>query len=338
MLLKSYEKPLHYAGEEKPAGTMVKKYIHINGAKQGLIIETTNQQNPLLLFLHGGPGFPVYPLIKAHGLKLEKYFDVCYWDQRGTGMSYEGKEAKTPLTVEQLLNDTFEVAQYLKETYGREKVYLLGHSWGTFLGSLAASKRPELFHAYIGIGQIGSALESEKEIYDFMVDTAKKKRDQRAQKQIEKVQVDTSYYKNRSYGAIKSKYINAYGGGFKREGYSNLHILKHILACTNYSLREKINIFPGSNYAWQSFGESLASSDLVKLVPSLDLPVYILHGKHDYTTTWTQANRFYESIRAPSKKMFTFNNSAHSPFIEEQERFYEIIENEILGAGKDFVR
>jgi len=329
----TYEKPLKNTGENNTAGKIMKKYIKINGTRQGMIIETLNQGNPILLFLHGGPGFPAYPIIKAHGLKLEKYFDVCYWDQRGTGMSYDVNEAKIPLTLEQLVDDTIQVVHYLKKTYTQDKLYLLGHSWGSILGSLAASKHPELFHAYIGIGQIGSALESEKEAYDFILNNAKNKGDSRAQKQIESVQVDASYYKNRSYGEMKSKYVNAYGGGFKRGGYSNIETLKHILACPNYSFKEKINILRGSNYAWQSLGGSIAALDLVKLVPSLELPVFILHGEHDYTTTWSQANRFYESVSAPFKKMYTFSNSAHSPFVEEPERFYEIIENEILGTA-----
>jgi pimeloyl-ACP methyl ester carboxylesterase len=332
VLLRSYERPLKYAGEKQPAGSVVKKYININGARQGLIIESSNKGNPLLLFLHGGPGFPVYPIIKSHRLKLEKYFDVCYWDQRGTGMSYNAEEAKNPLTLKQLLDDTIQVVHYLRETYTQEKVYLLGHSWGTFLGSLAAGKYPELFHAYIGIGQIGSALESEKESYHFILNKAIHKGDRKAQKQIEKVQFDDTYYKNRSYGEIKSKYTNMYGGGFKRRGYSNLEILKDILGCPNYTFQEKINIFRGSLYAWQSLGELMATRDLVQLVPSLDLPVFIIHGEHDYNTTWTQANRFYESVRSPYKKMYTFSHSAHSPFIEEQERFFEIIEKDILEA------
>src|SRR5699024_831497 len=103
MLLESYEKPLQYKNKTKSSGKMIKKYIKINGSRQGLIIETLNKGNPLLLFLHGGPGFPVYPIVKAHGLQLEKYFDVCYWDQRGAGMSFDAKETKNPLTLEQLL-------------------------------------------------------------------------------------------------------------------------------------------------------------------------------------------------------------------------------------------
>lgn len=338
MLLKSYEKPLKYKNETNSSGKVIKKYIKINGSRQGLIIETLNQEKPLLLFLHGGPGFPVYPVVKAHGLQLEKYFDVCYWDQRGTGMSFDEKEMKKPLTLEQLLEDTIEVVHYLRETYAQDKVFLLGHSWGSFLGTLAASKHPELFHAYIGIGQIGSALESERESYDFILNTAIKKRDSRAKQQIEKVTLDHKYYENRSYGAIRSKFTNAYGGGTKRNGYSNLETLKHILACPNYTFKERLNILRGTNYAWQSLGEIIATTDLMERVPSLDLPVFILHGEHDYTTTWTQANRFYESLEAPTKQMFTFRNSAHSPFIEEQERFYEIIEYEILGTTMDIER
>src|SRR5690625_1939839 len=101
MQMDTYEKPLKNNGENNKAGKIIKKYIKINGTRQGIIIETLNQGNPILLFLHGGPGFPAYPIIKAHGLKLEKYFDVCYWDQRGTGMSYDVNEAKIPLTLEQ---------------------------------------------------------------------------------------------------------------------------------------------------------------------------------------------------------------------------------------------
>lgn len=295
-------------------------------------MESLNQGKPLLLFLHGGPGFPAYPIIKAHRLKLEQFFDVCYWDQRGTGMSYDAKEAEKLLTVEQLIDDTVQLVHYLRETYSQDKLFLLGHSWGTYLGSLVASMHPELFHAYIGIGQIGSAKESEKETYHFILNTAIRNRDNRAQKQIEKVTFHEKYYKDRSYGAIRAKYTNKYGGSFKRSGYSNFETLKHVLACPNYSFKERINIFRGSIYAYESLGKVMGTTDLVKLVPTLNLPVFILQGQHDYQTTFTQAKRFFESIKAPSKKMYTFNNSSHSPHIEERERFYNIVQNDISAA------
>ncbi|MFB1049403.1 alpha/beta fold hydrolase [Paraliobacillus sp. JSM ZJ581] len=328
MLLDSIEKPLNNEG-----GTITKQYIEINGTRQGLIMESLNQNKPLLLFLHGGPGFPVYPIVKAHGLRLEQFFDVCYWDQRGTGMSYNAGKS-TSLTVEQLVDDTIEVIKYLKHNYSRDKVFLLGHSWGSYLGSLVASQNPSLIHAYIGIGQIASSRESENEIYDFILKAANRMNDKRALKQIEKMDFDENYYQNRSFGTFKSKYTNKYGGGFKRKGYSNFEILRHVFACPNYTFKERLNIFPRSVSSWQSLGHALATTDLVELAPTFNLPVFILHGQHDYQTTYTQAKRYYESIEAPFKKMHTFENSAHAPFIEEQERFCEIMESEVLDVIK----
>ncbi|MDG5787822.1 alpha/beta hydrolase [Evansella sp. AB-P1] len=330
MLLKSFEKPLNNISGKSGIGITTKEYLEINGSKQGIIIESLNQGNPLLLFLHGGPGFPAYPIIKAHGIRLEQFFDVCYWDQRGTGMSYHAKEAKKPLTVEQLVDDTIAVVNYLRSKYSQDKVFILGHSWGTYLGSLVASMNPDLFHAYIGVGQVGSPKESENETYNFILKTAINHNDKRAIKQIENITFDENYYKNRLYGSVRAKFTNRYGGGFKHSGYSNFENLRQVLSCPNYTLKERMNIFQGSVSSYQSLAHVMATTDLVHLVPTLNLPVFILQGLHDYQTTHTQAKRFYESIEAPYKKMYTFNNSSHTPFIEEQERFYNIIQDEVL--------
>lgn len=330
MLLKSSEKPL-----KKGEGSSIKEYLQINGTRQGLIIESLNRGNPLLLFLHGGPGFPVYPLIKGHSISLEQYFDVCYWDQRGTGMSYDKNDASNPLTVEQLVEDTIQVTNYLRDKFSRDKIFLLGHSWGTYLGSILASKHPELFHAYIGVGQIGSFKESEKEIYNFILKTAMEQNDKRAVKDIKKVVFDENFYKNHQYGTLKKTYTDKYGGGFKREGYSFFETLKHIYTCPNYTFKERMNILRGSLYSYQSFSKVMATTDLVELVPKLKLPVFIFHGLHDYQTTYNQAKRFYESLDVAYKKMYTFQNSSHSPFIDEEKRFNEIIKDDVLKVSLD---
>src|SRR5699024_2568674 len=184
------------------------------------------------------------------------------------GMSYHAKAAKKALTVEQLVDDTIEVVKYLRGKYSQDKVFILGHSWGTYLGSLVANKNPGLFHAYIGIAQIGSSKESENETYNFLLTTAINKNDKRAIKQIKNVTFDENYYKNRSYGAVRAKFTNKYGGGFKHSGYSNFENLRHIFSCPNYTLKERINIFRGSFYSYQSLGHVMATTDLVELVPT----------------------------------------------------------------------
>lgn len=325
LLLKSVKKPL-----KNGEGSTTKEYLQINGTKQGLIIESLNRGKPILLFLHGGPGFPIYPLIKGQGISLEQFFDVCYWDQRGAGMSYDKNEAASPLTVEQLVEDTVQVTNYLRDKFSQDKIFLLGHSWGTYLGSLVAHKHPELFHAYMGVGQIGSFTESEKETYNFILKKAREQNDKRAVKNIERVVFDENFYKNHRYGTIKKTYTDKYGGGFLRDGYSFYETLKHIYTCPHYTFKERVNILRGSLYSYQSLSEVLATTDLVELVPKLNLPVFIFHGIHDYQTTHSQAKRFYESLDAPFKKMYTFENSSHSPFIEEEERFNRIVENDVL--------
>lgn len=166
--------------------------------------------------------------------------------------------------------------------------------------------------------------------YKFILKTAINKRDNRAQKQIEKVVFNDTYYENRSYVEIKSKFTNKYGGGFKRTGYSNFETLKHILTCPNYTFKERLNILRGSSYSYQSLAPFMHTTDLVELVPTLNLSVFILHVLYDYQTTHPQANRFYESVEAPYKKMYTFIHSAHTPFIEEEECFNTIIKDEVL--------
>ncbi|GGB34087.1 hypothetical protein GCM10011409_09400 [Lentibacillus populi] len=138
------------------------------------------------------------------------------------------------------------------------------------------------------------------------------------------------YFENRGYNRIRGKYLNKYGGGMTHKQYSNIRTMAQTLSCGSYKLQERINILLGSTYSYLSLAREMATSDLVELAPKFEIPVYIIHGIHDYQTTHTQAKRYFEAIEAPMKKMYTFSHSAHSPYIEEQERFYEIIEKDIL--------
>ncbi len=332
MLLESVKKPLirkNSNGKKEECGSITKEFVRVNGAKQGMIIETTNEEHPVLLFLHGF-GFPAYPIIKANDVQLENYFTVCYWEQRGAGISYQAENSKELIKIEDAVDDVIEVANYLRGKYAQSKIYLLGHSWGTYIGSLVAKKAPELFHAYIGVGQIGSAKESEKEAYDFILQTATARQDKKALKEINKFPFNDLYYENRKYGSVRMKYLEKFGGGTTRKGYSNFQLLQAIMSCPMYSFTEKGNFFRGLEYTSRSFLSVMATTDLVELVPNIDIRVFIMHGKNDYTTSYNQAKRFYNALNCPSKKMFTFQNSAHTPYIEEKEKFYKLIKNEIL--------
>lgn len=133
----------------------------------GMIIKSKNVSNPVLLFVHGGPGMPEYKYSSA----LEDNFTVVWWDQRGAGLSYHSGMSKEKMTTEQFVSDTIEVSKYLCQRFKQEKIYLLGHSWGSLIAIQAAQKSPELYYAYIGVAQITNQIESEKIAYDYMVVT-----------------------------------------------------------------------------------------------------------------------------------------------------------------------
>ena len=307
----------------------IKEYVEIEGHQNGLFIESIDFQNPVLLFLHGGPGFPQYSILKKSGLRWAEYFTVCYWEQRGTGMSYNSS-TQGKVTLERLVSDSLIITNYLKKKFNKKKIYISGHSWGTLLGSIVVSQNPEHYLAYIGVGQFGRHFDSNKQTYEFLLETASKRGDKRAEKDIQSVVFDRDFYKNQGYRRILGRYLNKFGGGTKRMGYSNWQGMKDLFTCNHYSWKERFNIPKGIFFSYDSLGETMAKADATLLAPRFDVPVFILHGVYDYQTSYKEAKRFYEKIEAPSKKFYTFENSAHSPFIEEQERFLHILRTDVL--------
>lgn len=309
-----------------------KEFVDIEGHRNGLFIESTDLENPVLLFLHGGPGFPQYAFIKKSGLSWEDNFTVCYWEQRGTGMSYNTL-TQDELTLERLISDAVIITNYLREKFNTKKIYICGHSFGTILGSTVVSRYSEYFHAYIGVGQFGRHFESNKQTYAFLLETAIKKGDKKAEKDIRSVTFDRDFYKNQGFGRILGRYLNKFGGGTKRTGYSNLEGIKDLLTCKQYSWRERFNIPKGSFSSYNALSETISKVDAALMAPHFEVPVFIIHGLYDYQTSHKEAKRFYEKIEAPMKRFYTFENSAHSPFVEEKERFIQILKTDVRGLS-----
>ena len=163
-----------FSGNTPDGGTKIAKkgWAQIGGIQQGYFIRGEDERNPVILFLHGGPGSPELPMIKD--TELEKHFTVCHWDQRGAGMTFSSDTDPASMTTEQFVEDTRQMTDSLRKWYGVEKIYLMGHSWGSYLGIKTIEKHPELYHAYIGIGQVCNQLESERLAYDYIVEQARK--------------------------------------------------------------------------------------------------------------------------------------------------------------------
>ena len=153
------------------AGSISEKIqVRVNGIDQGMFIRGKDKTKPVLLFLHGGPGLPEYAISYKYPAVLEDDFVVCWWEQRGAGLSYHPEIPPETMTFEQLILDTIEVSNYLRSRFGQEKIFLMAHSGGSFIGIQAAARAPELFKAYLAVSQISNQLESEKLAYQYMVE------------------------------------------------------------------------------------------------------------------------------------------------------------------------
>ena len=306
--------------------------VTIGGREQGMILKGRSVKNPVLLFLHGGPGSPEYAPAQQAPLCLEDYFTVCWWEQRGSGMSYSRDIKPGELTLERMIEDTVEVTNYLRERFGAEKIYLMGHSWGSFLGIHAAYRRPELYAAYIGVGQVTNQLESEKLAHAYMLETARAKGDIKTAEKLASYRIEGPASVSMAYIGLRTATMLRQGVGLAHKPIRALATVTGVLLAKEYTVADKINYIRGAAAGLALMKEQLAI-DPFQTIPALELPVYIIHGVYDKQVSYNLSRAYFERLRAPEKHFYAFENSAHSPPLEEPEEFMRVIK-EVINNGQ----
>ena len=322
-------KPLKDAdGREIASALAEKTFLEIGGLRQGMFIRSENPANPVILFLHGGPGSPELPMIipAEHPERLEKYFTVCYWDQRGAGMSFDKSLTPANATVERFVEDTRGVTEYLRERFGVDKIYLMGHSWGSDLGVRTIQKYPELYAAYIGIGQVTRQHESERLAYDYMLAHATEIGDGKAVEQLKKFDPAADDFPSVEYiVGPRSALMNKYGIGQTRKPVSMASTAKNILLFGGYTLSEKVKYVQGMVFSMNHVARYVGAYDMFSSATRFEIPVYVMQGRWDYQVSHVLAEKWMGEIEAPAKGFFSFDDSAHSPNMEEPEKFVRIV-------------
>ena len=294
-----------------------------------LRMRTCDKNNPVVLFLHGGCGSPDRAQMIKYQSPLADKFTLVAWDQRGAGIAYDKKEAQNlVLTKKVYVEDAHNVACYLKERFGKDKIIIVGHSFGSTLGVWLADEYPEDIQAYIGIGQCIDYIENEKLSYEWTLNEAKRHNDTKAIKALQKI----GYPKNGKYAVNHQKslmkqraILHKFGGATyaNRKPYWQ-EILFHDVPILRkeYSIGQLVKYIKGLSY---SPNQPLASTnpDFINTVKSLDVPVYLLLGRYDYNCVVSLAKRWFDKLQAPDKKLILFNNSAHSPQWEEPKLWNE---------------
>ena len=319
-------------GRPAPGSISEKVHVAINGVRQGMFIKGRDTRNPVLLYLHGG--MPDYFLTERYPTGLDDYFTVVWWEQRGSGLSFSPDIPPETMTAQQVVADTIELTKYLRIRFGQDKIYLMGHSGGTFFGIQAAARAPELYHAYIGVAQMSCQLESERLAYDYMLRRCKDEGDAKMVRKLEKGAVTDSMPLPDSYGSVRDVAMHKLGIGTTHEMKSIVSgLLLPSFLSREYTLGEKIRMWRGKLFAGRFFWNEQLATDLRQRVTELLVPVYFLHGIYDSTVSYPLAKAYLEQLRAPVKGFYTFEQSAHSPLFEEPARMHEIMLADVLAGA-----
>jgi len=297
--------------------------VTLGGYNQTIIIRGRDKTKPVLLFLHGGPGGTEAPVFQKAYPQLEDEFVVVHWEQRGAGKSYSKHIPVDSMTLEQFTKDAHELTQYLKEKFDQEKIYLMGHSWGTMLGMNTIYHYPENYIAYFGVGQISDQKKSEKESYHWVISEAEKRGHKKAVRKLKAIgepQFKTNKEWVKYLLTIRS-YSIKYGGTFRK--FSVWNFIITMLLAKEYTLPEKLNIYRGLKFSLNLIVMEFLEFNMVKEIKKVEIPTYFFHGVYDYDTTLNQAKKYIEMLEAPKKELFVFKHSAHQPFWAEAELFHK---------------
>jgi pimeloyl-ACP methyl ester carboxylesterase len=308
--------------------------INLGGQKQWILIRGVDTTKPVILFLHGGPGTSDMGLLRKHTFELEKHFVVVSWDQRGAGKSFAAKNPHSSMNINQFISDTHELTEKLCNRFNQKKIFLVGHSWGSVIGVLTVQKYPELYHAYIGIGQIANMKENEKLSYEWTLEQAEKANDKRTVRKL--IDMGKPPYTGdwQKKFMTQRRFLGKFGGELYGSSKGAFPIvLRCLMRSTEYSLPDKVNFFRGIFASVKLLWQELMTVNLNELAPYLEVPVYFTIGKHDYEGVFILAEQYFKILKAPSKELIWFENSAHLPIVEENAKFNDLLINHILPAN-----
>lgn len=295
--------------------------VNIGGVAQYILIRGNNKNNPIILFLHGGPGIPYSTNASEFQRKIEEHFVVVNWDQRGTGKSYNRDIPKDSMNLEQFISDTNEVVDYILNKFNRDKLYLAAQSFGSVLGIMTVNRYPEKFYAYIGIGQVVDIKENERVSYEFLLNEVKKQKHTTAIKELE--EIGHPPYKNFLSDMSKQRrWLNEFGYVER-----NCNIFRSFKE--KCSEEEIERIMEGSDFTAKYLLTEIIEKEIsfFESIKEIKVPVYFCMGRYDYTSPSIIVEKYSKQLKAPKKENIWFENSAHFPDYEEPDKFSDVLLN-----------
>jgi proline iminopeptidase len=319
-------------GEQVPGSIATLETVELGGAEQAIMLRGHSIDNPILLSLAGGPGGTDLAYTRVLLDEIEKDFVVVSWDQRGVAKSYGALDPVTTMTPEQAVSDTIELTNYLRQRFDEDKIYLMGESWGSILGIMTVQEQSDLFHAYIGTGQMVSPKETDQRLFQDMLDYAT-------------ATGDSSLYET----------MVAFGEPPYEDIYAYAHVMGYYdalqpftplpepaakveeagvgmmgMMASEYSLMDKVNLFRGLIDTFNVMYPQLQEVDFRVDASQLEVPVYLIHGKYELDARGDLVPGYFEQLQAPRKLLVEFEHGSHSPAFDDPESFRTLLTETIL--------
>lgn len=310
-----------------PNGIDEATYAEIGGIEQWITIRGEDRNNPVLLFLHGGPGDATNPWGYAAFRTWLKYFTVVQWDQRGSARTLEknGAASASTITPDRMVQDGIELSEWLKKKLHKDRIVLVGHSWGSVLGFFMAKARPDLFYAFVGTGQVGAVFARSSAVaYADLVKRASQ--DGNSQALAELKSVGPPPFKEGKGFGVQHKWANRFEGAdvFLASG------LGFALTAPGYSIGDINDWFDGQEVSGEHLQPYFDDLDRKLIGGELGVPVFVIQGAEDYTTPVSLAKAYVDSLHAPRKEFATIEGAGHFAVFTKQDAFLKELRARVL--------
>lgn len=311
-------------------------YVEIGGIKQFMQIRGNDKNNPVVLWLHGGPGFPLTYMNYYYQQNLEMDFTIVYLEQRGCGRTYYENGSSTNASFDMLISDIDEVVEYLKERFDKDKVIIMAQSWGTVLGMKYMEMHPENVSAYVGIGQVTQFAEGKVYSAEKALQQAEKQGNSEDTKRLEMLISEFEKAENIEMVKIKeleemivfsSKYLKSKGE------MSSLKQMKTAMTSPHININDiKWFLFASNTNNIVATQKELMDYmyfefDIYDVELSDNIPLYFIQGDCDYITPTDMVQTYYNTIGTEAKDMIIIEDAGHTPFLDNPEKFCEIIKS-----------
>jgi proline iminopeptidase len=314
-------------GQIIPGSIATMETAAIGGISQSIWFRGISRSSPALILLHGGPGASESALFRRYNSALEQHFLVVYWEQRGTGRSFHFDIPPESMAVARFVRDLDEVVERVRRRFGKDKVVLLAHSWGTVLGTIYAARYPEKVAAYVGIAQIADVPAGRHLSYEFAISEATKRGNSSAVSELEAI--GPPPYASVDEMLTTGKWVERFGGMF-HAGLSTGKLIRAALSTDEANLVDLVKFGQGNRFSLVQLEDEISQLHLSGQYRSFKVPVFFLLGRYDRHVPAVLAEQYFDKIEAPYKRLIWFEQSAHNPPFEEPAKFDKILIEQVL--------